>query len=78
MATPDAKQLRRAYGFDEVAIVPVDVTINQDQTNIDLKIGDFTFAIPILTAARTWSELSVRPWAFVVPLPSGICTRLRW
>ena len=47
MATPKVKQLRRSYGFDEVAIVPGDVTINPDQTNVDLKIGDFTFRIPI-------------------------------
>jgi len=51
MATPQFKQLRRSYGFDEVAIVPGDVTINPEQTNIDFKIGDFTFNIPILAAA---------------------------
>ncbi len=51
MATPQFKQLRRSYGFDEVAIVPGDVTINPDQTNIDLKIADFTFPVPILAAA---------------------------
>ena len=27
MATPQFKQLRRSYGFDEVAIVPGDITI---------------------------------------------------
>jgi IMP dehydrogenase len=48
---PKFKELRRSYGFDEVAIVPGDVTINPDQTNIDLKIEDFTFTIPILTSA---------------------------
>jgi len=51
MTTPQFKPLRRAYGFDEVAIVPGDVTINPDQTNIDLKIGNFTFGIPIIAAA---------------------------
>jgi len=51
MATPEFKQLRRSYGFDEVAIVPGDVTINPDQTNIDFKIDTFTFSIPILAAA---------------------------
>jgi len=51
MSTPQARQLRRSYGFDEVAIVPGDVTINPDQTNIDFKVEDFTFAIPILAAA---------------------------
>ncbi len=50
MAAPQFKQLRRSYGFDEVAIVPGDVTINPEQTNIDLKIGDFTFGIPVLAS----------------------------
>jgi IMP dehydrogenase len=51
MAAPKLRQLRRSYGFDEVAIAPGDVTINPDQTNIDFKIAHFTFSIPILTAA---------------------------
>ena len=51
MATPQFKELRRSYGFDEVAIVPGDITINPDQTNIDFKIGNFTFSIPIIAAA---------------------------
>lgn len=51
MATPQFKQLRRSYGFEEVAIVPGDVTINPDQTNTDLEIGGFTFPVPILAAA---------------------------
>ncbi len=45
------KQLRRAYGFDEVAIVPGNVTVNPGQTDIDFNIGDITFAIPIIAAA---------------------------
>ena len=51
IAASKFKQLRRSYGFDEVAIVPGDVTINPDQTNIDFKIGNFTFPIPIIAAA---------------------------
>ena len=51
MATPTSKPLRRSYGFDEVAIVPGDVTINPEQTNTDLIIGDLTFPIPVLAAA---------------------------
>ena len=51
MAAPQYKQLRRCYGFDEVAIVPGDVTANPDQTNIDFKVENFTFSIPILAAA---------------------------
>jgi IMP dehydrogenase len=51
MATSKSKQLRRAYGFDEVAIVPGDETINPDQTNTDLRIEDLTFSIPIIASA---------------------------
>jgi len=51
MTIPQSKQLRRAYGFDEVAIVPGDVTINPDQTNTDLKIEDLTLSIPIIASA---------------------------
>jgi len=51
MEQPRIKELRRAYGFDEVAIVPGDVTINPEQTNIDLQIGHFTFRTPIIASA---------------------------
>ena len=51
MAKPKFRELRRAYGFDEVAIVPGDVTINPDQTNIDFKVDNFTFSLPVLAAA---------------------------
>jgi IMP dehydrogenase len=51
MATPEFKKLERAYGFDEVAIVPGDVTINPDQTNANLTIGKFSFPVPILASA---------------------------
>jgi IMP dehydrogenase len=50
MATPQFRQLRRAYGFDEVAIVPGDITVNPEQTDIELKIEDFTFPIPVLAS----------------------------
>jgi IMP dehydrogenase len=45
------KEMERAYGFDEVALVPGDVTINPDQTDIRFTIGQFEFAIPILASA---------------------------
>jgi IMP dehydrogenase len=51
MSVPKFKELDRAYGFDEVAIVPGDVTVNPDQTNIEFKIRDLTFGIPIVAAA---------------------------
>lgn len=50
-ATSRFKQLRQSYGFDEVAIVPGDVTLNPDQTSTDFNIGDFTFSFPIVTSA---------------------------
>jgi IMP dehydrogenase len=51
MATPQFKQLRRSYGFDEVAIVPGDMTVNPDQTNTELTIEGITFSIPIIASA---------------------------
>jgi len=51
MAKYKFRELRRSYGFDEVAIVPGDITVNPDQTNIELKIENFKFAIPILASA---------------------------
>ena len=51
MTAPQFKQLRRSYGFDEVAIVPGDITTNPDQTNIDFKVENFTFSIPIIASA---------------------------
>ncbi len=51
MHQPKLKEMERTYGFDEVALVPGDVTINPDQTNIDFTVKDYTFSIPILASA---------------------------
>ena len=51
MESSQYKQLRRAYSFDEVAIVPGDITVNPDQTNIDLAIENYTFSLPIIASA---------------------------
>jgi len=51
MSIPQAKQMRRAYGFDEVAIVPGDSTINPSMTELSFKIGDFEFPLPFMAAA---------------------------
>ncbi len=48
---PQFKQLRQSYGFDEVAIVPGDVTINPEQIDIGLTIGKVKLEIPILSSA---------------------------
>lgn len=51
MTTPHFKQLRHAYGFDDVAIVPGEITVNPELVEIGLEIGPFRFAIPVLAAA---------------------------
>jgi len=51
MPHPGFKEMERAYGFDEVALVPGDVTINPDQVNTDFVVGNHTFSIPILASA---------------------------
>ncbi|MEA1958140.1 MAG: GuaB3 family IMP dehydrogenase-related protein [Chloroflexota bacterium] len=51
MPIPQFKELRQSYGFDEVALVPGDSTINPNQVDIEFKIGDHTFPIPILASA---------------------------
>ena len=45
------KEMKRAYGFDDVAIVPGQVTINPDLTSTKMTIGDRPFDIPFLASA---------------------------
>src|SRR5947209_3746991 len=45
------KTMRHAYGFDEVAIVPGNFTVNPELTDTSLTLGDFVFQVPILAAA---------------------------
>ncbi len=51
MATPRFKEVRRALGFEDVAIVPGDVTINPDQTDIGMNINGCHFDIPVMASA---------------------------
>lgn len=51
MVIAQFKELRQVYGFEDVAIVPGDVTINPDQTNIDMEIGRLRFPAPVLASA---------------------------
>ena len=44
-------ELRRAYGFDEIAIAPGDVTINPDLTSIDFSIDGIELSAPVLASA---------------------------
>ena len=48
---PMRKQLREAYGFDDVSIVPGALTINPDLTDVRTVIAGLTLEIPILAAA---------------------------
>ena len=45
------KELERSYGFDEVAIVPGQVTINPELTSTKMTIRDLDFEIPIMASA---------------------------
>jgi IMP dehydrogenase len=45
------KELRPAYGFDDVAIVPGSVTVNPELTDVRFSIGQHTFDHPIVAAA---------------------------
>ncbi len=45
------RKARRAYGFDEIALVPGEVTLNPEEVDIQLKIGNTTFEIPFLASA---------------------------
>ena len=46
------RRARRAYGFDEVALVPGGVTLNPDEVDISFAMGDrFRLDIPVWGAA---------------------------
>lgn len=45
------RKARRAYGFDEIALVPGDITLNPDEVDIRLNIGKMTFEIPFMASA---------------------------
>jgi IMP dehydrogenase len=45
------KRARRAYGFDEVALVPGRVTINPDEIDVTASINGTSLQIPFLAAA---------------------------
>ncbi len=45
------RNLRYAYGLDDIALVPGDVTVNPDQTDIIFELGRLHFPIPILASA---------------------------
>jgi IMP dehydrogenase len=61
------KKARRAYGFDDVAIVPSRRTRDPDDVDISWKLGDYRFEIPLLASAMD---------GVVSPRTAGIIGRL--
>ncbi|PCI37368.1 MAG: GuaB3 family IMP dehydrogenase-related protein [Elusimicrobia bacterium] len=45
------REVRVCYGFDEIAIVPGNVTVNPEEVDTTVKIGDIELKIPFLASA---------------------------
>src|SRR5579863_1759429 len=45
------REARRAYGFDEIALVPGSVTVNPDEVEISITIGSVKLEVPFLASA---------------------------
>ncbi|HET9498266.1 MAG TPA: GuaB3 family IMP dehydrogenase-related protein [Candidatus Limnocylindria bacterium] len=61
--TEVARRLRRAYGFEEVSLVPGAVTIDPAEVDTSVKIGELRLEIPFLAAAMdavSDAEMAVR------------------
>src|SRR5881628_4178116 len=61
------KKARRAYGFDDIAIVPSRRTRDPDDVDISWKLGDYRFELPLLASAMD---------GVVSPETAGIIGRL--
>src|SRR3979409_1230403 len=74
------KRARRAYGFDEVALVPGRVTINPQEVDSSFQLGALRLAPPVPAAACSWALWGppVRSWRppWTVWLMYGL--RSRW
>ncbi len=46
-----ARRARRCYGFDEIALVPGDKTVNPNEVDMSFEIGKKKFKVPIVAAA---------------------------
>ena len=55
MARRLLKELERSYGFDEVAIVPGELTINPEMTSTQMSIGQYSFDSPVIASAMDGS-----------------------
>jgi len=45
------RKARRCYGFDEIALVPGDITVNPNEVDTSWQVGGQTYKVPILAAA---------------------------
>jgi len=45
------RKARRCYGFDEIALVPGNITINPNEVDVSWKLDDIKIEVPILAAA---------------------------
>lgn len=45
------RKARRCYGFDEIALVPGDVTLNPEEVDIAWQLGDIKLNVPIIASA---------------------------
>ncbi|MDD5439357.1 MAG: GuaB3 family IMP dehydrogenase-related protein [Candidatus Omnitrophica bacterium] len=45
------RMARRCYGFDEIALVPGDVTVNPNEVDTSFRLGNNTFKVPIIASA---------------------------
>src|SRR5436309_2539326 len=61
------KKARRAYGFDDIAIVPSRRTRDPDDIDISWKLGPYQFELPLLASAMD---------GVVSPTTAGIIGRL--
>ncbi|PZC42894.1 MAG: IMP dehydrogenase [Chloroflexi bacterium] len=51
MAQIQRKELRHAYGYDDVAVVPGEITVNPEVVDISTTIAGLTLDVPILASA---------------------------
>ena len=51
MGVPHVKELRRVYGFDEVAIAPGSITINPELTDTSFSVDGIDLSTPVLGGA---------------------------
>src|SRR3989338_1935618 len=45
------RKARRAYGFDEIALVPGNITINPNEVDSSWELGGRKFRVPIIASA---------------------------